>query len=69
MSEPSKHGRAGKKVRVVEDARLAEKELIRHGYECTRITHDEAPGTAGTDSTSKLLKGDFDVLWISTPSD
>ena len=69
MSEPSRHGRAGKKVLVVEDVRLAEKEFVRHGYECIRITHDEVTGTAGTDSTSKLLKGDFNVLWISTPSD
>ena len=28
MSEPSKHGRAGKKVLVVEDVRLAETELL-----------------------------------------
>ena len=69
MSEPSGHGRAGKKALVVEDVRLAEIDLVRHGYECTRITHDEAIGTAGTTSTSKLLKGDFNVLWISTPND
>ena len=28
MSEPSKHGRAGKKVLVVEDARLSEKKMF-----------------------------------------
>ena len=69
MSEPSKHGRAGKKVLVVEDVRLAEETIVRHGYECTRITHDEAIGTAGDTNTRKLLKGEFNVLWISTPND
>ena len=69
MSEPSRHGRAGKKALVIEDVRLAEIELARHGYDCTRITHDEAIGTAGTTNIGKLLKGDFNVLWISTPND
>ena len=59
MSEPSNHGRAGKNALVIEDVRLAEIEFVRHGYECTRITHDEAIGTAGDTNARKLLKGDL----------
>ena len=57
MSEPSNHGRAGKNALVVEDVRLAEIEFVRHGYECTRITHDEAIGTAGDDKHQKAPEG------------
>ena len=64
-----KHGYAGRKALVVEDVRLREKELVRDGYECSRITHGEATGNAGTESTSKLFKGDYNILWISTPND
>ena len=57
------------KALIVEDIRESEIELRERGYECDRITHQELLSSAGTDYTGKLLRGDYGLLWISTPSD
>ncbi len=57
------------KALIVEDIRESEIELRSRGYECDRITHNELLSSAGTEYTGKLLKGDYNLLWISTPND
>ena len=57
------------KALIVEDVRAAEIELKKRGYECDRITHNELLSSAGTEYTGRLLRGDYVLLWISTPSD
>ena len=64
-SEPSNP----RKALIVEDIREAERELKERGYSCDRITHNELLSSDGTEYTGKLLKGDYSMLWISTPSD
>ena len=61
-SNPNTHSHAGRRALVIEDMKLSEQELVRHGYDCIRITHDEVTGIAGTQSTSRLLKGDYNML-------
>ena len=61
--------RASNKALIVEDIRESDIELRKHGYECDRITHNELLSSAGTEYTGKLLKGDYSLLWISTPND
>ena len=54
---------------IVEDTREACIALRQKGYDCDRITHNELMASTGEEYTAKLLKGDYDLLWISTPSD
>jgi len=54
---------------IIEDIREAEIVLKSQGYECDRITHNELLSSAGTEYTGKLLRGDYSMLWISTPDD
>ncbi len=54
---------------IIEDIRESEIELRNRGYECDRITHHELFSSAGTEYTGKLIKGDYSLLWISTPND
>ena len=54
---------------IIEDIREAEIELKGRGYDCSRITHNEVLSSAGTEYTGKLLKGDYSLLWVSTPND
>ena len=63
------HGNALTKALIVEDVRSAEIELKTSGYDCDRITHSEMLSSTGTEYTGKLLKGEYSLLWISTPSD
>ena len=58
-----------RKALIVEDIREAEIELKEKGYECDRITHNELLSSSGAEYTGKLLKGDYSLLWISTPND
>ena len=57
------------KALIVEDIREAEIQLRERGYECDRITHNELLSSAGATYTGKLIKGDYKLLWISTPQD
>eukprot|EP00975_Prorocentrum_lima_P023300 4898730-Prorocentrum_lima.AAC.1 len=54
---------------VVEDMREACVELRNAGYQCDRITHNELMASTGQEYTASLLKGEYSILWISTPSD
>eukprot|EP00974_Lingulodinium_polyedra_P000538 52483-Lingulodinium_polyedra.AAC.1 len=44
-------------------------ELRNVGYQCDRITLNELMASTGQEYTASLLKGDYSILWISTPSD
>jgi hypothetical protein len=57
------------KALIVEDAREVEPELRQRGYQCDRITHVDLLSSAGTEYFAKLAKGDYAVLWITTPND
>ena len=57
------------KALIVEDIRASEIELRDRGYEGDRITHNGLLSADGTAYTGKLLKGDYSLLWISTPND
>ena len=54
---------------VVEDIRAAEIELRQRGHQCDRLTHNELLSSSGTEYTGKLLRGEYSMLWISTPND
>ena len=54
---------------VIEDIGEASQELVRHGYECQRITHNELMSLVGEEYTGRLLRGEYALLWISTPAD
>ena len=54
---------------IVEDVRVAEVELRKQGYECDRLTHNELLSSSGAEYTGKLLKGEYNLLWICTPDD
>ena len=54
---------------VVEDFREVEIELRKRNYECDRLTHNELLSSSGTEYTGKLLKGDYSLVWITTPND
>ena len=54
---------------IIEDIRQAEMQLSGIGYTCERITHNELMATSGTEYLGKLLKGEYSLLWISTPND
>ena len=54
---------------IVEDVRQADMALKEYGMTSDRITHHEVMSSAGTEHTGKLLKGDYTMLWISTPCD
>ena len=43
--------------------------LKERGYECDRLTHNEVVSSAGTEHTGKILRGEYSILWISTPND
>ena len=43
--------------------------LRSYGHDCDRITHNELMSSSGTEYTGKLLKGDYGLLWISSPHD
>jgi len=62
-------GNAHPTALVVEDIREADVALRECGYTCERLTHNELLSSAGTEYTGKLLKGDYSLLWISTPND
>ena len=65
---PDLSAHMGNKALIVEDIREAEIELRSRGYDCDRITHTELLSSAGTVYTGKLLKGDYSLLWMSTPN-
>ena len=44
-------------------------ELRSKGYTCDRITHNELMASTGQEYTGNLIKGDYNLLWIATPSD
>ena len=52
---------------ILEDVREADILLKSYGHDCDRITHNELLASSGTEYTGKLLKGDYDLLWISSP--
>ena len=54
---------------IVEDIREADILLRSYGCACDRITHTELLSSSGTEYTGKLLRGDCDLLWISSPHD
>ena len=54
---------------IVEDVRIAEEHLIKHGYATSRLTHNELMALGGTEYFNRLLKGEYNLLWISTPAD
>ena len=54
---------------MIEDLRQTEPELRSRGYICDRITHHELTSTAGVEHTGKLMKGDYNMSWVSMPSD
>ena len=54
---------------ILEDVREADILLKSYGHDCDRITHNELLSASGTEYTGKLLKGDYDLLWISSPHD
>merc|ERR1712242_58772 len=54
---------------VIEDIREACIELRQRGYVCDCITHNELMASTGQECTGKLIKGDYNLLWIATPSD
>mgnify|MGYP001420148067 CR=1 FL=1 len=54
---------------IVEDIREADILLRSYGCACDRITHNELLSSSGTVHTGKLLRGDYDLLWISSPHD
>ena len=54
---------------VIEDMREACIELRLHVYTCDRITHNELMASTGQEYTGNLIKGDYNLLWIATPSD
>ena len=58
-----------KAVLVIEDIREACIELRQRGYVCARITHNELMASTGQEYTGKLIKGEYKLLWIATPSD
>ena len=57
------------KALIVEDVRQADIAFKEYGMMSERITHHEVMSSAGTEHTGKLLKGDYTMLWISTPCD
>ena len=63
------HPTSGMKALIVEDMREACIVLRLYGYECDRITHNELMASSGEELTGKLLKGDYALMWLSTPSD
>ena len=43
--------------------------LREWGFICDRLTHNDLLSTAGQEQTGKLIRGDYIVLWISSPDD
>ena len=58
-----------KSALVIEDIREACIELRQRGYVCDSITHNELMASTGQEYTGNLIKGDYKLLWIATPSD
>ena len=58
-----------RKAFIIEDVREADVLLRDRGYTTTRVTYGELMSTGGEESLGRLLKGNFEVLWISTPTD
>ena len=58
-----------KKALVIEDLREADEELESRNYDVTRITHNELMASAGETYNARLPRGEYDLLWISTPGD
>ena len=54
---------------VIEGIGEASQELRRCGYECDRITHNELMSLVGEEYIGKLLRGDYSLMWMSTPAD
>ena len=57
------------KALVVEDVREACVALRAHNYDCDRITHAEVLSHTGESYFRDILEKNYDLLWISTPSD
>ena len=43
--------------------------LKLRSYDCERVTHNELMATPGEEYNIRLLKGEYNLLWISTVSD
>jgi len=54
---------------VIEDVRAADIALQECGLTTDRITHNELISSAGDEYTGKIMHGNYDLLWITTPSD
>ena len=54
---------------ILEDLHEADILLRSYGHDCDRITHNDLMSSSGTEYTGKLLKGGYDLLWISSPHD
>ena len=64
-----RRGNAPPQALVIEDIREASAILKEHGYQCIRITYGELMSCPGEEYLRKLLSGQYQMLWISTPVD
>ena len=53
-------------VLIVDDSKMTE-DALRTMFNCDRITHMELITSSGTEYTGKILRGDFQLLWIVSP--
>jgi hypothetical protein len=68
-SRGNAHPTTKHKALIVEDLREACIILRRNGYECDRITHNELMTSTGEELTGQLIKGAYNLMWTSTPTD
>ena len=54
---------------MIEDIQEASAILKEYGYQCIRITYGELMSCPGEEYLRRLLSGQYQMLWISTPVD